>query len=222
MKKYFKKVYQAWINRQVIKRHKKNNRIGRNVFLHRDTMMGTGCRLGDNVTIARDVVLGNNVTIGSGAYLERITLGDNSVFEGKAIITGHGVGRITIGRESFVGHNSVLDFSDNITIGDYVHIGYNQFWTHSSAKMCVNGIPLADKSERHRPRAPINIGNCVYVGVHSTVYPGVTIGHHSIIAPNSVVSKDVAPFSMMGGVPASLIKSTKALLEGEAREHGQL
>ena len=190
-------------------RYSGNNRIGRGVLFSKDTVIGEGCVIGRNVIMGPGVTIGNSVTVGAGAVIERMEIGDNSVVEGGVIITGHGDGRIKIGRESFIGNNTVLDFSDDITIGDYVHVGYNQFWTHSSAMQAFNGIPLAVKDKKYRPTAPLVIENNVYVGVHSTVYPGVTIRHHSIIAPNSAVTKDVESYTLAGGAPARFIKNLK-------------
>jgi acetyltransferase-like isoleucine patch superfamily enzyme len=190
-------------------RYSRGNRLGRRIRFSRDTVMGSGCVIGNDVVFGTGVRLGNTVTIGAGAVIERMEVGDNSVVEGRVIITGHGEGRIKIGRESFIGHNTILDFSDDITIGDFVHVGYNQFWTHSSAMQALNGIPLSDKDKRFRPTSPVVIENNVYVGVHSTIYPGVTIRHHSIIAPNSAVTKDVDSYTMAGGAPARFIKSLK-------------
>lgn len=183
------------------------NQIGRNVKFSKDSVIGRACKIGENVIFGKHVKIGNNVIIGKGACIERIEIGNNSVIEGQVIITGYGDGIIKIGEESFVGHNTVLDFSDSITIGNYVHIGYNQFWTHSSAMQSFNGIALKNKDKKYRPTAPIIIEDNVYVGVHSTIYPGITIGHHSIIAPNSAVTKNVEPFSLIGGVPAKFIKT---------------
>lgn len=215
MKKFINRLVRTWTNQMRIFKLRKNNHIGNHVFISRDSIVGKGCRIGDNVKAKYDVKIGNNVKIGTGAILERISIGDNSIIEGRVVITGHGKGRIVIGKESFVGHLAVLDFSDNISIGDNVHIGYSHFWTHSSALMCINGLPLKENAERYRPTKPITIEDCVYVGVHCTIYPGVTIGHHSIIAPNSVVAHDVPPYSMVGGTPAKVIKSTKDMIGGD-------
>lgn len=191
------------------RKYSRGNRLGRRVRFSRDTVIGSGCNIGDNVVFGTGVRLGNNVTIGAGALLERMEVNDNSVVEGLVIITGYGDGTIRVGRESFIGHNTVLDFSDNITIGDYVHVGYNMFWTHSSAMQAFNGIALGDKDKKYRPTAPIVIEDNVYVGVHSTVYPGVTIENHAIVAPNSAVTRDVESYTMVGGAPARVIKSLK-------------
>jgi acetyltransferase-like isoleucine patch superfamily enzyme len=191
---------------------KKSNYIGKNVLFSSDTFIGKHCRIGDNVCFGPKVVLGDYVSIGKGALLERIEVGDHTVVEGQIILTGHGDGKIKIGKQSFVGHLTVLDFSDDITMGDYVHIGYSYFWTHSSVKHALNGIDIEVTDDRYRPRAPIVIEDNVYIGVHSTIYPGTRIGHHSVIAPNSAVVKDVEPYSLVGGVPARFIKSTHEML----------
>jgi carbonic anhydrase/acetyltransferase-like protein (isoleucine patch superfamily) len=67
------------------------------------------------------------------------------------------------------------------------------------------GISFADKqyfSEFKETR----IGNDVWIGENSIVMDGVTIGNGAIVAAGSVVVKDVAPFSIVGGVPARLIR----------------
>jgi len=79
-------------------------------------------------------------------------------------------------------------------------------WTHSSAKQAIAGLPLKEKDIKYRPTASITIENNVYIGGNCTIYPGVTLGHHSIIAPNSAVDKDVEPYTLVGGVPAIFIK----------------
>jgi acetyltransferase-like isoleucine patch superfamily enzyme len=73
--------------------------------------------------------------------------------------------------------------------------------------MCLNGVDLGNKNNEHRPTSFIIIENNVYVGGNCTIYPGITIHHHSVIAPNSAVTKDVPPYTMVGGVPARFIKS---------------
>ena len=50
------------------------------------------------------------------------------------------------------------------------------------------------------------IGDDVWIGANAVILPGVTIGEGSVIAAGSIVNKDVEPFSIVGGVPAKVIK----------------
>lgn len=52
----------------------------------------------------------------------------------------------------------------------------------------------------------VSIGNYVWIGAGATILPGVTIGDGAVIAASSVVTDDVAPFSIVGGNPARFIK----------------
>ena len=54
--------------------------------------------------------------------------------------------------------------------------------------------------------APIHIGKNVWIGSHATILPGVTINDNAIIAAGAVVTKDVPANTIVGGIPAKLIK----------------
>ena len=56
-------------------------------------------------------------------------------------------------------------------------------------------------------RLPITIEDDVWLGAGATVVGGVTIGRGSIVAAGSVVTRDVEPFSVVAGVPATLVRS---------------
>ena len=57
--------------------------------------------------------------------------------------------------------------------------------------------------------ALITIEDDVWIGANAVITSGVNIGHHSIIAAGAVVTKDVAPYTMVGGGPAKTIKNLK-------------
>jgi len=187
---------------------KYSTHIGRKCKISNDLKCGNNVRIGECTTIGKNVIFGNNNLIGGYCTLSNIQISDNSHIDGGVKITGKGKGKIIIGKESYIGINNVLDWSDNIIIGNFVHIAgpSTSLWTHRSAKQVINGISLSDKNETHRPVSPIVIEDNVYIGGNCTVYPGITIGHHSIVAPNSVVNKDVEPYSLVGGVPIKFIK----------------
>jgi acetyltransferase-like isoleucine patch superfamily enzyme len=60
---------------------------------------------------------------------------------------------------------------------------------------------------------PVVIGNNVWIAAHCFIVPGVTIGDHAVIGADSVVPKDIPPWSMAVGNPAKVIRSRLALAE---------
>lgn len=70
---------------------------------------------------------------------------------------------------------------------------------YDSLKMLPIKRPITSKG-------PVIIGNNVWIGDKATILPGVTIGDGSVIAANAVVTKDVPPYSVVGGNPAIVLK----------------
>ncbi|MEG6521929.1 sugar O-acetyltransferase [Desulfotomaculum sp. 1211_IL3151] len=106
---------------------------------------------------------------------------------------------IHVGRNVFI--NSGCRFQDQggITIGEGVLIGHNVVLATLN-----HDIDPRKRSTMHP--APIVIGNHVWIGANATVVPGVTIGDGAIVAAGAVVTKDVPPNVIVGGVPAKIIK----------------
>jgi len=69
-----------------------------------------------------------------------------------------------------------------------------------------NGWKNAMDGKTYPQKGDINIGNDVWIGYNATIMAGVTIGDGAIIATNSTVVKDVEPYTIVGGNPASEIK----------------
>jgi acetyltransferase-like isoleucine patch superfamily enzyme len=183
-------------------------KVNLTVRCHRDVKCGKNVIIGHHCIILKNTILEDNTLLGARSFLHSLELGSGSHIESDVRILGSGGGKIKIGRQCYLSVFNVLDNSDNITIGSFVHIGHSTgLWTHSSAQMCLNGIPLNDPERNiYRPTAPIVIEDNVYIGGNCTIYPGITIGHHVVIAPNSAVTKNVEAFTMVGGVPARFIK----------------
>lgn len=106
---------------------------------------------------------------------------------------------ITIGKNVFI--NSGCHFQDQggIAIGDGSLIGHN-------VVLATINHDLDPKNNRKNHYAPITIGNHVWIGSNATVLAGVTIGEWAVVAAGAVVTKDVPPFTIVGGVPAKVIK----------------
>jgi virginiamycin A acetyltransferase len=121
------------------------------------------------------------------------------------------VGRHTYGlrRESFTSYHP----DDRIEIGAFCSIADGVkfvFGNHAMDRVstfpfravCFGDSPHADAESKGN----IIIGNDVWIGACSVILSGVKIGDGAVIASGAVVSKDVAPYSVVGGVPAKLIK----------------
>ncbi len=108
---------------------------------------------------------------------------------------------LIIGDNCHIGKNCFFDLRDKIVIGDNVVISMQcTFITHidmSKSALTELYSPMQD---------PIIIENNVYIGAGSQVLKGVKIGAKAFVAAKSLVTKDVAPHSLVGGVPAKLIK----------------
>jgi len=187
-------------------------KIGRNVWMADNVVVRPYVRLEESVRLHRGCVVGDH------AVLSRIEVGEGSQIEYGVVVTGYGCGRITIGSESYIGIYNVLDWSDDLTVGNFVHIAgpSTGIWTHSSVGQALAADMLAAKEKRETK--PVVIEDCVYIGGNCTIYPGVRIGHHSVVAPNSAVNRDVPPHTMVGGVPAKVMTSCNELKRKPTRE----
>ncbi len=105
---------------------------------------------------------------------------------------------ITLGKSVFI--NSGCQFQDQggITIGDYVLIG------PKTVIATLNHGFVPEERGALDPK-PVKIGERVWIGANVTVLPGVTIGENAIVAAGAVVTKDVPPNTIVGGVPAKQI-----------------
>lgn len=96
---------------------------------------------------------------------------------------------------------------NEISIGDHTTIAQRTYITdHLHGESVYEQMQLPP---RHRPlysKGKVVIGECVSIGENCAILPGVTIGSHSIIGANSVVTKDVPPYSIVAGVPAKVLK----------------
>ena len=86
-----------------------------------------------------------------------------------------------------------------IAIGDNILIGHNVVLATLNHNICVS-----KRSELFA--APIVIEDDVWIGANVTITSGVTIGKGSIVAAGAVVTKDVPEYSIVGGVPAKVIR----------------
>lgn len=99
-----------------------------------------------------------------------------------------------------------ISFGDNVLIGPYAVITSS---THDHRQLDMPISAVDHIMER------IDIGDDVWIGAHAVITSGVVIGAHAVIAAGAVVTHDVKPYQIVGGVPAKVIGNRKEPASGE-------
>jgi putative colanic acid biosynthesis acetyltransferase WcaF len=101
---------------------------------------------------------------------------------------------LTIGRNCSIGQHCVLDARGEIAIGRNVNIGSHA--RLQTGKHFINDPDFMNTS------SPITVGDRAWIAEGAVVLSGVNIGEGAVVAAGAVVTKDVAPFTVVGGIPA--------------------
>ena len=104
---------------------------------------------------------------------------------------------ISIGDDTSIGDRSFLDGRSKLTIGSHTSI--------ASQVMIYNSEHKLDDQWFRAIEEPVSIGNYVFIGPRAIILPGVKIGDGAVVAAGAVVTKNVDPRTMVGGVPAKTI-----------------
>ena len=151
-------------------------------------------------------------------YLET---GKHCVLDGSYIFEKE-TGMITIGDRVHIGGSELISVNeikidDDVTIAwgclIYDHNSHSVNWeerrndTEQEYKDIMNGLsPIHNKNWNVVKSAPIHICSKAWIGARAIILKGVTIGEGAVVAAGSVVTKDVEPWTIVGGNPAQLIK----------------
>jgi maltose O-acetyltransferase len=130
-------------------------------------------------------------------------IGKGSQVMGPIFVTGPGRWRelFEIGDFSFVTGPLRVDLAAKISVGHHVNIG------HAVTLLTIDH-ELGAQNQRcgQSQIGPIVIGRGVWIGANATLLPGVTVGEGAVVAAGAVVSRDVPPNTLVGGVPARVLR----------------
>jgi acetyltransferase-like isoleucine patch superfamily enzyme len=102
---------------------------------------------------------------------------------------------VAIGRNSQINRNCTIDIRSGLTIGDNVTISPEVMILGGSHDVNDPTFPDVDDG-------PVTIEDYVFIGSRAMILPGVTIGRGAVVTAGAIVTKDVAPMTVVAGVPA--------------------
>jgi acetyltransferase-like isoleucine patch superfamily enzyme len=153
---------------------------------------GRGLSVGRNVALVvyGEIAFGDDVTLADGCALE---VGPN--------------GRLVLGDNSFVGRHSVIRAERSIELGSHCIIA--EHCTVRDQDHLVD--PDERRNEKAAQTAPIVLERNVWIGAGVRVLKGVRVGEGTVVAANAVVRGDVPPGVVVGGIPARILRSARAV-----------
>lgn len=167
---------------------------------------------GVRLRFASNIKLGNGVYLDQSSYLHAcpggIEIGDETIVMHGAILHVYNFrdmpqSGIKIGRNSLIGEYSVIRGQGGVEIGDRV---YTSPFTQIIAVNHVFDDPKRPFTEQGITAEGIVIEDDVWLGAGAIITDGVRVGKGAVVAAGAVVTSDVLPHTVVGGVPAKLIK----------------
>ena len=181
-----------------------SNGVSKLKFYLNNVSYGRGMIMKGPVTVDIEMggkmVVGNDFRVNSGSYYNKIGRQQRTAFvvkKGASIRIGNNVG---MSSTYLVCHESII-IGNGVKIGGNVVIYDTDF--HST-----NAEFRADRNldVEHAKTAPVIISDNVFIGAHSTILKGVSIGRNSIIGAGSVVSRSIPENQIWAGNPAKFIR----------------
>ena len=162
----------------------KRNRILKQ-YGNRQLQIGLGCSL-------RNVRFGDYVYLGSNVTLNNVEISNHSYINSNTIV-----------RDTKIGKFCSIASNVKIVLGSHP---MNLISTHPAFYANNKEFKTFSDKTLFQEYFPVEIGNDVWIGEEVMIPGGIKIGDGAVIAARSIVTKDVAPYSVVGGVPAKHIK----------------
>lgn len=159
--------------------HLYHGQVGKNLWVRQNGKI--------HITKGGKLEIGNNFILGEGADL----------FIGKE-------GHLRIGDNVFIGKNSTVVANGSLAIDNGTQIAHLVTIIDSNHRFSDPKAPL---SHQGAEVGKISIGKEVWIGANAVILKNVRIGDHAVVGAGSVVTKDIAPKSVVVGIPANPLKS---------------
>ena len=137
----------------------------------------------------------------------RLQIGPHTLLEPDVWITAPGSARIRIGGGTFLNLGVMVAAADEVEIGDHCMFANGCFITDSDHRFDDPARPVPWQG--FTSQGPTRVGDNVWCGAHVVITGGVSVGERCVIGANSVVTTDIAPFSVAAGVPARVLRTIK-------------
>jgi len=193
----------GYINKILISelQHYGNNfgAIGKNVYFGRQVKLVRT----ENMRIGNNVHINEYSWLAAGKKLNSLIVDDNTYIHRNCIIRC-AYGHVYIGQRCTLNpFGYIRGSSKGVSIGDYVRIGPGVVIIASNHRFNQKDKLIIEQGIDAKG---IVIENDVWIGANVTILDGITIGQGSVISAGSVVTKSIDPYSIVGGIPAKLIK----------------
>lgn len=200
-------------------------KLGNDVEIGAFSIVHSNVFLGDRVKVGAYCELGVPTPLGDGSPL---VIGDDSLIRshsvfyesssfGNGLTTGH---RVTVREKTIAGISfqigTLSEIQGDCTVGDYVRFQSNVFVGKTTAiGNFVWILPYVVLTNDPTPPSNMLMGCTIEdyasVAAAAIVLPGVVVGHHSLVAAQACVTKDVPPNKVVAGTPARIIGNTDAI-----------
>lgn len=150
-----------------------------------------------------NIILGNDVEIDPSSNFNNVIIGDRVKIAKRCSIYGGPQNLLEIGADSYIGMNTIINgFNAKVKIGGNVSIAQNVNIMADSGPNASAAMQLIFPIEKSQ----IDIGPHCWLGASSVIMPGVTLGRFCVVAAQSYVNNSFPEFSIIGGIPARLIR----------------
>ena len=148
----------------------------------------------------KNITIGDNFSAGRGLWLEAVTENNGKIFSPKIIIGNE----VSLSDYNHIGATHYIEIGNHVLMGSKCYITDHNHGVYRGLNQ--SPVSLAPANRALTFDGFVIIEDNVWIGDNVTILPNVRIGYGTIIGANSVVTKNIPPFSIAVGIPAHVVK----------------